>query len=677
MFRLRLLLLIVFVPLAVGADVLGSFAAVRALSHEKAEQGRAVQLDGTVLGSDPASPWNLFMHDGTAGCYVKLVPGKDAVNFTPGTRLRIEGASMLLGYYPNVGAARATVLGQGSLPTPVQLTADQIFSPEFDSAWVEVPAVVVGYEERDRRLTLDIDVYGLPFKAELPVEARAEERAAGLMQRQVRLRGVLGTIFNRQRQMTDRHFFVSSFDAIEPAEETAAGGTAPSIEVAQILTGGFGPKTSVRVQGVVTQPDPKGFYLRDTSGSTLVYAARGSRFAPGTKVEIEGYGSVAPFRPVLRAAKVEAVGQTAPPRPLPFDFQGSDLPGMHAELVTLDATLLAVQESRTDLILECQTGQQIFEVLLPAGGSAPLKLTAGDHLRLTGICELTTSHALPRIGWVDGFRLHVPGPAGLAVLARAPWWTTERLLVALGVMSAMAMLGWAGTWALRRQVGRQMEVIGDKLRAEAVGKERDRIARDLHDTLEQQLSGVALQLDGLDDVVKSDPAAAAQALLLARRMLRHTRLEARRSVMNLRSEILEKQGLTAALQDMAETTASPTGPRLEVRVSGEERALPAVLEFHLFRIAQEALANAIKHADSREILIELEHTAEASQLRVRDDGRGFDLHAKEAAPGPHFGLLGMRERAAHNGAELRIATAPGAGCIVTVVVPRATIARPS
>jgi signal transduction histidine kinase len=674
---LRLLLMIGFAPLALRADALVSFAAVRALTHEEAEKGLAVKLEGTVLGADPASPWNLFMHDGTAGCYVKLLPEKDVSKFSPGTRLRVEGTSMLLGYYPSVGEAHATVLGQGPLPIPVRLTADQVFSPEFDSAWVEVPAAVVGYEAKDRRLTLDIDVYGLPFKAELPIEERAEEHAAALMQRQVILRGVLGTIFNRQRQMTDRHFFVSSFDAIVPAVVVADGRTARPIEVAQVLTGGFGPKTPIRVRGVVTQSDPKGFYLRDASGSTLVYAARGSRFSPGTNVEIEGFGSVAPFRPLLRAANVEAVGLSAPPQPLPFEFHRADLPMMHSELVTLEATFLAIQEGRSERILECQAGQQVFEALMPLGGVPAPKLAVGDRLRLTGICELTTTHALPRIGWVDGYRLHLPGPSGLTVIARAPWWNTGRLLIALGVMSAVAMLGLAGTWILRRQVGRQMEIIGDKLRAEAVGMERDRIARDLHDTLEQQLSGVALQLDGLDDVVKSDPAAATNALLLARRMLRHTRLEARRSVLNLRSEILEKHGLAAAVRDMAETSASPTGPRIEVRVSGEDRALPAVVEFHLFRIAQEALANAIKHADAREISIELEHATEKSQLRVCDDGHGFDLHAKEATPGPHFGLLGMRDRAAHNGAELTITTGPGAGCTVTVLVPRATFARPS
>lgn len=677
MVRLILMLAIASGVRALAAEALGSFAEVRALSQAEAAKGRPVRLEAAVLGADPASAWNLFMHDGTAGCYVKLVPQTEPPDFPPGTRLGIEGTTMQLGYYPNVGAARVTRRGSAPLPAPARLTADQLFSPEFDSAWVEVPAVIVGYESKDQRFTLDIDVYGLPFKAELPVADRAEESAAALMQRQVILRGVLGTIFNRQRQMTDRHFFVSSFDAIMPVNAISDAGPAPLVNVAHVLTGGFGPATPIRVRGVVTQHDPKGFFLRDASGSTLVYAARGSRYTPGTRVEIEGFGRVAPFRPVLRAARVEALGGAATPEPRSFEFKRSDLPMMHSELVTLEAAFLARQEGRAETILECQTGQQVFEALIPAGAEPLPRLTAGDRLRLTGICELTTTHALPRIGWVDGFRIHLAGPAALAIVARAPWWNAERLVIALGAMSALATLGLLGTWILRRQVARQMEIIGDQLRAEAVAKERGRIARDLHDTLEQQLSGVALQLDGVDDLVKSDPAAAAQASLLARRMLRYTRLEARRSVQNLRSEVLEKHGLTTAVRDMAAASASPAGPRIDVRVTGAERPLPAIVEFHLFRIAQEALANAIKHAGAREISIELEHAPEKLRMRVSDNGRGFDLQLQEANPGPHFGLLGMRDRAGQNGADLTITTAPGAGCIVTVDVPRAASIKAS
>ena len=655
--------------LAAAAEPLGNFAAVRALSQEAAAQQVPVRVEATVLGVDPASPWSLFLHDGSAGCYVKLLPGTNAPKFLPGMRLRVQGVSMPLGYYPSVDRAHAEVLGTAAVPAPVRLSAEQLFAPEFDSAWVEVPAVVVGYESKDQRFTLDVVVYGLSLKAELPLQDRAEERTAVLMQRPVVLRGVLGTIFNQQRQMTDRHFFVPSLDAVVPTQPPANGATAPLIAVAQMLTGGIGPQTHIRVKGVVTQAEAKGFYLRDESGSTLVQAARSGRFPPGTIVEVGGFGDVAPFRPLLRATRVVNLGETNPPAPVGFSFKAADLPRMHAERVSLTADFLGRREGRFETILQCRVGDQVFEALLPGADAATTDLAVGDRLRLTGICELTTTHALPRIGWVDGFRLHLPASGGVEIIARAPWWTPRRLVFALALMSAVALVGVGGTWVLRRQVNRQLALISDTLRTEAVGKERDRMARDLHDTLEQQLSGVALQLDGLSDAIKANPAAATKSLSIARRMLRFTRLEARRSVWDLRSKVLEKEGLVAALRVMAETGSSPAGPVIELRTSGAPRPLATAEEFHLLRIAQEALANAIKHSQARNIIISLDYLATAVRLSVCDDGRGFDSEAKEFSPGPHFGLLGMRERAAKVKAQLEVGSAPGAGCTITVTLP--------
>jgi len=653
-------------PLAAKSQTLTNFAQVRALSQEDADKKLPVRLDAIVLGADPASPWNLFLHDGSAGCYVQLVPGTNTPNFPPGTKLRLNGISQPLGYYPSVTQARVKIIGQGEIPAPVRLVADQIFSPELDSAWVEVPARVVGYETGDKRFTLDFQVYGSLFKAELPLQNGVEEKAAALMQRPVRVRGILGTIFNRQRQMTDRHFFVPSFASIIPTLPPASDQADPLIKVAQILTGGFGPQDHIRVRGVVTQADAKGFYLRDDSASTLVYNGQTKRFPPDAQVEVTGFGDVAPFRPILRATRVVELAQTNPPVPVPFNFTNADLPVMQFELVTLQADYLGRNHGRLENILQCRAGSQIFEALLPKDNSLP-DFTPDDKISLTGICELTTTHALPRVGWVDGFRLHLADSDAVRLIAPAPWWNTQRLFVALAVTSAVALLGLLGTWMLRRQVTKQMAIISDSLRTEAVGKERDRMARELHDTLEQQLSGVALQLDGLDDAIKANPGAAAKILTLARRMLRYTRLEARRSVWDLRSKVLEKQGLVAALQNMAEST---TGVKIELQVNGEKVKLPAAVEFHLFRIAQEALANAVKHSRASAITIELEYGAENFRLTVRDNGCGFDLQTTEKILGSHFGLMGMRERAAKMGGELNLQTAPQKGCCLSVTVPK-------
>ena len=654
-------------PPAAGAPpLLTRLAEVRALPAAEAAAGRTIEVTGIVVGIEPESPWNFFLHDGSAGCFVKAALGARSPTVTPGDRIRVTGRSDPLGYYPSIRDALITVTGRAALPPPMKPDAGQLFAPEMDSEWVELPAVVIGYEADATRSTLSLQVHGMPFKAELPTAPDAEKKAAALMQRPVRLQGVVGTIFNRQRQMTDRHLFVASFDAIVPTLPPADQGSPPLLTVGTLLSAGHGPLSRVRVQGVVTQTSTEGFYLRDASGSTLVHAAKADRLAPGSRVEAEGFGAVAPFRPVLRATRVQSLGTRSPAAPLRFDFK-SDPAGLQSELVSLEADFLGLREGPFDDILQFRSGEHFFEALRPSrSGAEDPPLGVGDRLRLTGVCELTTTHALPRIAGVDGFRIHLPDAGGVEILQRAPWWTPRRLLIALGITGVLAVLGIIGTWMLRRQVSRQLTVIGRKLRSEAVGEERDRMARELHDTLEQQLSGVALQLDGLDHAVTRDPAAAARALTLARRMLRYTRLEARRSVWDLRSKLLENHGLPAALHTIAESLGTSSGPTIEIRVTGREKGLAPGADFHLLRIAQEATTNAIKHASASSILIALDYLADRVLLRIHDDGRGFNPAADRLVPEPHFGLLGMRERAAKMGASLEITTSPGHGCQLAV-----------
>lgn len=668
--RFTILLSLLAMPVAHALEPVTSLTKLRGLSVEEAARGVPVLIEGTVVGLEPSAPFHFFLHDGETGCFIKtILSGRPAIPPVPGDRVRVEGVSDALGYYPSVKDAWVRVLGKNPLPPPVKPNQGDIFSPQLDSQWVEVRAVVTGYEVGNARITLTVEVYGRPFKAELPMSPNAEEMASSLIPRPVRLRGIMGTIFNRQRQMTDRHFFVPSFDDIIPEESVENEGDSPLLPVSRLLTESYGPTSLVRLRGTVTQRANEGFYLRDSSGSTLIQAPTPSDFPPGTVVEVEGFGAVAPFRPRLRSIRVTKIDGPSAIAPVPFDFTKEDRAMLHSERVTLVANYLGRSEGRSEAILQFSMDGRFFEAFLPDhGNDDPIPLTSGDRVRLTGICELTTSHALPRIEWVDGFRIQLPGYRGIEILSRAPWWTTRRLLVALGIMSGIAALGFFGTWLLRRQVKSQMLIISEKLCAEAVVGERDRMARELHDTLEQQLSGVALQLDSLDHTIDQNPTAASAALSLARRMLRYTRLEARRSVWDLRSKVLEQDGLSAALRAIAETTG-PTGPTIDVIVRGGERPLPAGVDFHLLRIAQEATTNAIKHGDAALIRIDLEYLPDLTRLTITDNGNGFDPTATQTLPGPHFGLLGMRERAAKIGARLTLVSSASEGCVVTVCLP--------
>jgi signal transduction histidine kinase len=653
-----------------AAEPLRTLKEVHALPDEASSGGRPVEVEAVVLYADP-SRGDTIINDGTASCYNFLNTSMGGLTRNPaiGDRVRFNGFTVLAGVTPHVESHAWTVLGRGEIPEPHRLTADEIYQPRLDVTWIEVPAVVTGVESGGIAYTLAVEVFGQTFKADLPNSPDAAVRAAALIQRPARMRAVLGTVYNKHRQMIGRHFYVPSFDHIQPTSPAMGGTETPLLTVIELLGRSISPTDRVRVEGVVTQEDEKGFHLRDGSGSARVQAVMTRSLPPGTRVRVEGYGAIAPFRPVMRAIKVTRIGDGPPPEPLAMDFQSMDSSLLQMELVTVDAEFLGSRDIRDETILQCRADGLVFEAILPQGTAPQSAFIPGDQLKLTGICELTTTHPLPRPEWVNGFRIRLADSAAITLLHRAPWWTTGRLLAALGAMTGLAALGTLGTLFLRRIVRNQARVIGEKLGVEAVSEERDRMARDLHDTLEQQLAGVALQLDGLDKVAKMDPSQIASRLGLARRMLRHTRVEARRSVWDLRSKLLEIQGLGTALHSMADGATSDEGPVVSLEIGELTRPLPPGSDFHLLRIAQEALANAIKHAAARKVVITLRETADTVVLAVHDDGRGF-LPAPPQAPVPsHFGILGMRERVEKMRAFLEIRSSPGHGCTITVTLP--------
>jgi signal transduction histidine kinase len=166
-----------------------------------------------------------------------------------------------------------------------------------------------------------------------------------------------------------------------------------------------------------------------------------------------------------------------------------------------------------------------------------------------------------------------------------------------------------------------------------------------------------------------EPSPARKYLDMARRMARHSLTEARRSVMDLRASVLEGQALGAALESGARMWTVGSGVEVEVDADGPQRELPQEVEQHLLRIAQEAVTNAMKHAGATQIGIKLHMEARKLLLRIVDNGRGFEQQDVFSSLGGHFGLIGMRERAERLGGELHLASHPGEGTEVEVMVP--------
>lgn len=648
-----------------------SISRVRALSPEEAAQGRPVAIEATISYCDPPRP-SLLLHDGREGIFVTLTddPG-ERPKFATGMKVRIEGVTQPGGFLPIIEGRHIVVLGEGKLPEPLRIDSSELFSPELDCQWVQVAATITGVENTDE-VVLVAEIAGWSVKLLTPHGENTLERAGALMQRPVIVRGVLGSVFNEHRQLTARHFFVPSFDQIIPAESSQSDEEPQLRAVNELLRSNATSRSRVRVRGVVTHHGRDGLYLRSDDGSLLVRTPDASEYAPGSVVEAEGFAAVAPFRPIFRATQITTLSHTTPPAPKPLDLSKEEILRQQAELVTVDAEFLTRRDGASgDAVLQCRTDKWFFEAIVADRDALPADLAANDKVRLTGICELTTTRALPFASAVDGFRLHLQRQDGLMILQSAPWWTLRRLFWALAFIAGLALVAIVWAALLRRRVAEQTKTIASQIERAVIKDERQRIARELHDTIEQELAGLSVQLRNARQRLLNMPEQVGTAIELAERMLRHCREEARTSIRDLRSVALEQRGLPGALEETLAPLVEGSGAQLFFAAAGRARSLPGPVEIHLLRMAQQAVANAVQHAAPKEIHVRLEYNADVVTLEVRDDGRGFDPTAP--APRGHFGILGIRERANKIHAVLTLDSAPGAGTTIRVVVPFAAL----
>jgi signal transduction histidine kinase len=227
---------------------------------------------------------------------------------------------------------------------------------------------------------------------------------------------------------------------------------------------------------------------------------------------------------------------------------------------------------------------------------------------------------------------------------------------------------------LKRRVRAQAGVIGEKVQRETVWEERTRLAREFHDTLEQALVGIGMQLDVARNLLSSCPVpkGSLDTLDMARSMVRHSHEEARRSVWNLRPSALEHGDLPAALSEVKGQIKNGSPVEIVLEICGEPCPLPSRVELHLLRIGQEAATNAVKHARCKSIHLALHYAPQLVRLSIQDDGSGFNAEDATSSEAGHFGLLGMRERAEKIGGTLTILSRPGSGTRIDVTVPLRT-----
>jgi ligand-binding sensor domain-containing protein/signal transduction histidine kinase len=250
-------------------------------------------------------------------------------------------------------------------------------------------------------------------------------------------------------------------------------------------------------------------------------------------------------------------------------------------------------------------------------------------------------------------------------------WPVESVSQALTLMPHFYQQTWfyamcLGAIAALGMVAYRLRIRGIERRFDAVLAERTRIAREIHDTLMQGVTGISLQLEASSRQLLASPQQAKERIDSALEKLDATLAEARECILELREPRKRSADLVKALREVFAQTTEGLPLALQFEVKGNERPLPAAKSAELLRIVRETVTNTAVHSDARKLEVSLAFEPDRVLFVARDDGKGFE---PERVNGGHFGILGMRERARAMGAELELRSEPGSGTIVSLSIP--------
>ena len=245
------------------------------------------------------------------------------------------------------------------------------------------------------------------------------------------------------------------------------------------------------------------------------------------------------------------------------------------------------------------------------------------------------------------------GILGLAFRERTEFTAAEfEFVQALGQQATLAI---------------QLTRLAEEAKQAALLEERNRMAREIHDTLAQSFTSIRMHLEAATRLLSRKPEQAQACITFAQELAQAGLAEARRSVWALQPEAEDYRHLSATLERLAVQQTAETSIQVEVAIVGTPYALPPDVGMNLLRIGQEALNNAIRHASAQTILLTLTYAPSQIQLQIQDDGQGFDPQLKLSSGG--FGMMGMQQRSDRLGGTFTISSKPGHGTEVRLTVP--------
>ena len=479
-------------PVAASLDlpVMTSIQAIREMNEAQARRAYPVRIRGVLTGHDSA--WDfLFIQDRTAGIYVDTAPGT-AADLRVGQEVVLDGLTAPGNFAPVVIEPTVRVIGPGALPRPKPLSAETAASGNADSQWVELEGAVHAVSREQGHVLFDL-VTGIGrVRVQLP-GPEPGTHPERLEDAKVRVRGVLGTIFNDDRQLVGYQLSLASTNQIQVLDPATDPFRTAPMPIADLLHFSASAASGHRrhVQGVVTMRRKNSLYIQDQSAGLLVRIQHAT-VEPGDLVRVAGYAAPGEYTPVLEDAVVERTGRSGlrPPLISADRALGGKLSN---QLIRIDAHLLSRTSTSAQQVLVMQSGPYTFNAQMQSAGSLG-DLRAGALLRLTGICSLDADSISGSQWWYKvpvAFTVLLRSPEDVQVLGNAPWWTLRHTLASLGLMLLLICLALAWVAILRGRVRAQTAALERATRvAEAANRAKSEFLANMSHEIRTPMNGI-------------------------------------------------------------------------------------------------------------------------------------------------------------------------------------------
>lgn len=697
-------------PAPAAETELSSVESIRLLPPEQISAGRPVRLSGKTT---TITREGCYIH---AGGRCILVDWDEAVRRKIWTLPRPRGEDFQRGQLAQItgitapGRFSPKILPSGfersateALSEPRVVATDRLLSGNADGQWIELEGVIQEFIAtgigNEAILLLITEGHACRISMWNATGIKAED----CVDAQVTVRGIFSPLVNLRQEMNGLGLFISDRTDIRirrPPPENPFG--ARRVALGNLLTFSpqdFQPWNRRVTSGIVSFARPgEFFFMQDGKSGIRVYSTS-TIPSPGRRIEVSGFVSRANTLAELDGALVRELESVPLPEPIDVTCEelmrprlrdpatGESSADFHGRRIRLRGRLVRDE-------MDVTSGMRVL-IIESEGFSFPARLTdagpvrphwpLGSELEFTGTCDLHVGEStlLGRAASITGFDVWLSSTADVRLTHRPPWLTPARMWLLVG--SIAGVLGLALIWVhlLRREVTIRGEHLAAEitsrneaaLRFETTLAERNALAADLHDTLEQSLVGLSLQIQAARYFFNSDATRAGKHLELAESFLDRSREEMRRTVARLRYSGDAVMDLEQSIRESVEPILKGAGLSLVIASEGTIIHPTVLIGNHLLMLAQEAITNAVKHARATSVRISIHHQSERIELAIEDDGLGFK---PTEAPGPaqgNYGLQGMRERARRIQARLDITSSPGQGCRIFISAPRCPQAR--